>query len=76
MIVENTPPRTISRILGILVICGMIGSLGACGRKGSPDYPGDSTYPNIYPYDAEEHRIRQEKIKEEKLRQEKKKNRL
>lgn len=38
--------------LGLLLLVGLLASLSACGKKGSPVPPGPAdqiTYPRIYP---------------------------
>ena len=36
----------------LLTIC-LATSLSACGKKGEPEAPGESTYPNTYPAPVE-----------------------
>lgn len=39
-------------VRGVILVCAFVAlaSLGACGRKGSPQAPGGATYPQQYPY--------------------------
>lgn len=45
----NAKTVWLGRALIVAFVLAMVSPLGACGRKGSPEYPEGSRYPQEYP---------------------------